>query len=78
MGRYMTPADARYFKNLVFSLAANLHTEVGGGDATYFSLTPGLRFGMGNEWYSLVGLEVPMVGPRPFSTQTWVQLIHNF
>lgn len=78
VGRYVTPADAKVFKNLVFYAAANLHTELSGGNATYFTLTPGLRFGVGNEWYMLAGLEVPVVGPIPFETQTIVQVIKNF
>jgi hypothetical protein len=78
VGRYLTPADARFFKNLVVYTAANLHTEVSGGRATYFTLTPGLRFGVGNEWYVLAGLEVPVVGPLPFETQSIFQVIKNF
>jgi len=78
IGRYLTPADSRYFKNFVPYLAANLHTELSGGTNTYFSLTPGFRFGLGNEWYALGGLEVPLVGPLPFATQTIVQFIKNF
>ena len=78
VGRYLTPADAKAFKNLVIYAAANLHTELSGGDATYFSLTPGFRFGLGREWYVLGGLEVPFVGPSPFETQTIFQAIKNF
>ncbi|WP_406698857.1 hypothetical protein V5E97_08225 [Singulisphaera sp. Ch08] len=78
VGHYITPADARFFKNFVYYAAANLHTELGGGDSTYFSITPGFRFGLGNEWYVLGGLEVPLVGPMPFETQTIFQLIKNF
>lgn len=78
VGRYLTPADARYFSNFVPYLAANLHTEISGGNSTYFTLTPGFRFGLGNDWYALAGLEVPVVGPLPFATQTIAQLIKNF
>lgn len=78
IGQYITPADAPIFKNFVYYLAANLHTELSGGDATYFSLTPGFRFGLGEEWYVLGGLEVPLVGPLPFETQTIFQVIKNF
>lgn len=78
VGRYLTPGDAKVFKNLVVYAAANLHTEVSGGRATYFTLTPGLRFGVGNEWYVLAGLEVPLVGPIPFETQSIFQVIKNF
>lgn len=78
VGHYITPADAPVFKNFVYYVAANLHTELSGGDWTYFSLTPGFRFGLGREWYVLGGLEVPLVGPLPFETQAIFQLIKNF
>ncbi|AGA31512.1 transporter [Singulisphaera acidiphila] len=78
IGRYLTPADARYFSNFVPYLAANLHSELSGGNSTYFTLTPGFRFGLGNDWYALAGLEVPLVGPLPFATQTIIQMIKNF
>ena len=79
VGRHLTPADARLFPNLVISLAANLHSQISGvGHADYFTLAPGFRFGIGNDWYFLGGLEVPLVGPVPFQTQTIFQLIKNF
>jgi hypothetical protein len=78
IGKYITPADAPYFSNLVLELSANLHTQVGGGHATYFSLTPGFRFGIGHEFYLLGGVEFPVVGPLPFTAQPIVQLIKNF
>lgn len=78
IGRYLTPADARFFSNFVPYLAANFHTELSGGSNTYFSLTPGFRFGLGKDWYALGGIEVPLVGPLPFQTQTIFQLIKNF
>jgi len=78
VGQYITPADAHWFPNFVYYLGANFHTELSGGNATYFSLTPGFRFGLGNDWYALGGLEVPLVGPLPFETQTIFQLIKNF
>lgn len=78
VGQYITSADARLFKSFVYYLSAMFHTEISGGRSTDFSLTPGLRFGVGKEWYFLAGLEVPMVGPLPFQTQTWFQVIKNF
>jgi hypothetical protein len=78
IGQYITPADAPIFKNLVWYVAANLHTELSGGNWTYFSLTPGFRFGLGRDWYALGGLEVPLVGPSPFETQAIFQAIKNF
>ena len=78
VGQYLTSSDVPIFKNLVCYLASNFHTETSGGDRTYFSLTPGFRFGLGDEWYVLGGLEVPVVGPQPFVTQTIFQMIKNF
>lgn len=78
IGRYLTTAESPGLKHLVFDVAANLHTELSGGRATDFSLTPGLRAGIGRDWYALAGLEVPVVGPVPFATQTIVQLVKNF
>lgn len=78
VGQYITPPDAPIFKDFVYYAAANFHTALSGGNATYFSLTPGFRFGIGNNWYVLGGLEVPMVGPLPFHTQTIFQMIKNF
>ncbi|WP_435021420.1 transporter [Tundrisphaera sp. TA3] len=78
VGHYLTSGDARFFKSFVYYAAANLHTELSGGDATYLSITPGFRFGVGGDWYFLGGLEVPLVGGMPFDTQTTFQLIKNF
>src|SRR5690606_3102021 len=78
VGQYVTAADARWLPNLVYYVGANFHTEVSGGHATYLSLTPGFRFGLGRDWYALGGLEVPLVGPLPFETQTIFQFIKNF
>jgi hypothetical protein len=78
IGKYITPADAPRFSDLVLELSANLHTQLGGGAATYFSLTPGFRFGIGQDYYLLGGVEVPMVGQLPFTAQPIFQLIKNF
>ena len=59
---------APVFKNFVYELSANLHTQINGGKSTYFSLTPGLRFGVGRDWYLLAGLEVPV---------SWPTAVHN-
>lgn len=78
VGQYITPPDARLLPDFVYYLASDFHTQLSGGNATYFSLTPGFRFGVGNDWYFLGGIEVPLVGPLPFQTQTTFQLIKNF
>ncbi|MGA0041224.1 MAG: transporter [Pirellulales bacterium] len=77
-GYYLTPADAPVLKHLCATLATNFHTSLSGGSATYFSITPGMRTGIGRDWYLLAGLEVPLVGPLPFSNQAIAQAIKNF
>jgi hypothetical protein len=71
----MTPP---FFKHLCGTLSTNLHTQINGGNMTYFSVTPGMRTGIGRDWYLLAGFEVPLVGPLPFSNQAIAQLIKNF
>ena len=78
VGHHIRAADARLFPNFVYYVAANLHSQLHDGHANDFSLTPGQQFGIGNDWYFLGGLEVPLVGPLPFQTQTIFQLIKNF
>ena len=77
-GLYLTPADAPVFKHLCATVATNFHTCLLGGNSTYFSITPGMRTGIGRDWYLLAGLEVPLVGPLPFANQAIVQAIKNF
>ncbi len=77
-GYYLTSGDAPVFKHLCATVASNIHARTHGGNDTYFSLTPGFRFGVGNDWYLLGGIEVPVVGPLPFANQIIVQAIKNF
>lgn len=76
-GVYVTPADAPVFKHLCGTVSTNFHTALSGGTTTYFSITPGMRTGIGRDWYVLAGFEVPLVGPLPFANQTIVQAIKN-
>lgn len=78
IGRHLTPGDDPTISHLVVYVASNLHTQLGGGNNTYFSLTPGFRFHLGKDWYLLGGVEVPLVGPLPFRVQPIAQLIKNF
>jgi hypothetical protein len=55
-----------------------MHTQINSGNMTYFSVTLGMRTGVGRDWYLLAGIEVPLLGPLPFSNQATAQLIKNF
>ena len=77
-GLYLTPSDAPVLKHLCATVATNFHTRLSGGTTSYFSITPGMRTGIGRDWYLLAGLEVPLVGPLLFANQAIVQAIKNF
>ena len=32
--------------------------------STFFSLTPGFRNHLGNNWYTLGGIQIPVTGPK--------------
>ncbi len=78
VGKYLRPSDAKIMPNLCVDVAANLHTAISGGNYTYFSLTPGILFGLRNNWVFRAGIEVPMVGITPFQTQSFFQIIKPF
>ncbi|MHB1557314.1 MAG: transporter [Isosphaeraceae bacterium] len=78
IGKYLTPPDARIFPNFVTYVSSNFHTEISGGNTTFLSLTPGVRFGLGNRWYFLGGLDVPVVGPLPFHAEAIFLLVKNY
>ena len=77
-GLYLTDDDASFLKHLCGTLSTNLHAQINSGNMTYFSVTPGMRTGIGRVWHLLAGFEVSLVGPLPFSNQAIAQLIKNF
>ena len=62
IGKYLTPHDMTPFGDLVFYLATNGHTTVDNRSSseTYFSLTPGFRCHLGNNWYGADSQKVAM------------------
>ena len=65
IGKYWTPHDAR-LGDFVTYLSINGFTTLDdrGPTNSYLSLTPGLRFHLGNDYYFLAGVEVPVTGPK--------------
>ena len=59
-GYYFTPHTATPFGDLVFYLSGNLLQTVTGPSKNTFSLTPGARTHLGQNWYLLLGVEVPV------------------
>lgn len=82
IGKFITPHEMTPFGDLVFYLVANGSTTVDnrGPSETLFFLTPGVRFYLGNNWYVLGGVEVPVTGPRTqgFAWSSVGQLVKAF
>ncbi|MDB5313134.1 MAG: hypothetical protein JWO38_7336 [Gemmataceae bacterium] len=82
-GKFITPAGKDLFSATVLYLAANGHTAVdnrGPSGTTFFSLTPGIRSHIVNNWFLLSAVEVPVTGPtsNTFAWSTIVQIVKGF
>jgi hypothetical protein len=78
LGRYLTPKEAAPLGDFVPYLVMNLRTDVADGHNTFLSLTPGFSTHLGNKWYFLAGLEIPVTGPRPFEEQASFYLLRPY
>jgi hypothetical protein len=82
IGKFVTPHDMTPFGDLVFYLAANGSSTMDnrGPSETLFFLTPGARCHLGNNWFILAGVEVPLTGPRTqsFAWAPEFQLVKGF
>jgi hypothetical protein len=71
-GYYFTPHDLTPFGDLVFYLSANLVQTIDNHDirsTNTVSLTPGFRTHLGQNWYFLGAVEVPVAHVKPFDYQ---------
>jgi hypothetical protein len=77
VGYYFTPHDSTPFGDLVFHVSPNLAlpTDNRGPNITTVSLTPGFRTHLGENWYLLGGVEVPVTHPQPFNYQVLTGLM---
>jgi len=64
-GKYWTSHESKFGDFLTY-LAVNGYTTVDdrGPRYSYLSLTPGLRFHLGNDYYLTAGIEAPLTGPK--------------
>ena len=78
-GRYFTPHDA-LFGDLVFYLDTNFAVPLDGGARrnTLFSLGPGTRFHIADNWFFLYNWEFPITGNRPNTYTMQVALLKEF
>jgi len=80
-GYYFTPHDRTPFGDMVWYLSPNLYQFIdnrGPRSLTTLSLTPGFRTHLGQNWYLLGGVEVPVTEPKPFDYQLLSGLMKVF
>ena len=67
LGKTLTNHEAAPFGDLTPYLSANLSQALGGNrQTTQVTLTPGVRFFLGWHTYFIMGVNVPVINPRPF------------
>jgi hypothetical protein len=64
IGQTLTGHDVHLFGDFTYYLSAVVNTPLSNGDQTSVTLTPGLRTHVGNDWYFLAGLPVPVTNSR--------------
>jgi hypothetical protein len=64
IGQTITGHDVRYFGDFTYYLSTVVNTPVTDGDRTSVVLTPGMRTHLGNDWYFLAGLPIPVTKDR--------------
>lgn len=77
-GYYFTPHNATPFGDLVFYLSTNLVQTVEGPIKNTVSLTPGMRTHLGDNFYLLLGVEVPVTHTKAFNYQVLGALMKVF
>ena len=77
-GYYFTPHTATPFGDLVFYLSTNLLKTIDGPSKNAVTLTPGGRTHLGDNWYLLMGVEVPVTHDRAFDYQVLSALMKVF
>jgi hypothetical protein len=77
-GYYITPHDLLPIGDLVWYASLNLYQVMdhrGPQNPTLLTITPGVRFHAGDDWYLLGGVEVPVTQPQPFDYQVLAGLM---
>jgi hypothetical protein len=76
LGKYWTPHDAAPFGDFVTYLAVDGSSTLDdrGRRHSFLSLTPGLRTHLGDDWYFLFGVDVPVTGPKSLN-YAWAPIV---
>jgi hypothetical protein len=64
IGQTLTAHDVPLFGDFTYYLSTVVDTPTLHGDTTSVSLTPGMRTHLGNDWYFLAGLPIPVTKDR--------------
>jgi hypothetical protein len=64
VGNTFTAHDVPLFGDFTCYLSAVVNTPLANGSPTSMTLTPGMRSHLGNDWYFLAGLPVPLTNQR--------------
>jgi hypothetical protein len=80
LGRYWPGADDAWIRQFWIHLSTNLTTTIAGSgpNATYFALSPGIRFQITGLWYFLAAVEVPVTGPKAFDYAPILLLLKDY
>jgi hypothetical protein len=64
IGQTVTAHDVRFFGDFTYYLSTVVNTPVTDGERTSVVLAPGMRTLLGNDWYFLAGLPIPVTKDR--------------
>jgi Putative MetA-pathway of phenol degradation len=78
IGQTITEREAAPLGDFTYYVAINLSRNLGSNDSTSVTLTPGVRTHLGNDWFFLAGVEVPVTGPLPFNERFTFVLVKGF
>ena len=78
IGRTITPHDTPIFGDLTFYLSTNVSNQIAPTALTTVTLGPGYRTHLGNDWYSLGAVTIPVTGPHPFDESLALWLMKTF
>ena len=77
-GQTLTRHDVPLLGDFTYFVDAHLLQATGVNQFTLLSLTPGFRTHLGNDFYLLAGIEVPVTNSAPFNERFTVMLVKGF
>ncbi len=77
VGKSLIPYSRALFSDFIAYLAMNAYTTLDGPGPryTYLSLTPGVRFHLGRDWFFLGGVDAPVAVPKIQGFSWWPILV---